>query len=91
MASNITHYFSNKLNKIFENNIKLSFISNSFIIIITNEDKVYEFDKNAINNSLLVFSNNKSLIEKEMNDSYIQELYSKDIIEFIYITVIIQL
>ena len=86
MESNITHYFYNKLIQIFDNNIKFSFISANLlhinIIIIKNEDKCYEFSRNAINNSLLIFSNNKSIIEQKINESFVKELSYKGIIEF---------
>ena len=82
MESNNTHYFYNNLNQNFENNIKFSFITFNSIIIITNEDKCYEFSRNAINNSLLIFSNNKSIIEQKINESFVEELSYKGIIEF---------
>ena len=82
MSSNKTTYFFNKLNEIFKNNIKLSFFSNLNIIIVTKEDKVYEFKKNSINNSLLIFSNNKSIIEKKINESLNEKLSNKGIIDF---------
>ena len=51
-------------------------------MIITNEDKCYEFSRNAINHSLLIFSNNKSIIEQKINESFVEELSYKGIVEF---------
>ena len=57
------------------------FRSNLNIIIVTKEDKVYEFKKNAINNSLLIFSNNKSIIKQKISESFVEELSYNGIVE----------
>ena len=37
-----------KLNEYFRENIKLSFVSKISAIIVTNEDKVYEFERKGL-------------------------------------------
>ncbi len=40
--------FSVKLNEYFRENIKLSFVSDISVIIVTNDDKVYEFERKGL-------------------------------------------
>jgi len=77
--------FSVKLNEYFNNNIKLSFVSNICEIIVTNDDKVYEFERNGLKTilySVLYISNDNEKIESIIEDSIVKELCDKKIIDF---------
>jgi hypothetical protein len=71
--------FSNKLNNYFRNNIKLVFVCEGVIIIVTKDDKVYQFNSNL--ETFLVFNNNQN-IESYISSKILNELCYKGVIDF---------
>jgi len=74
----------NNLKNYFEANLKLSYLSENDVIIITNDDKVYEFSRNInnIRSLLLAVSSNQLFIESLIKKSLVEELCGKQIIGF---------
>jgi hypothetical protein len=70
---------SNKLSNYFGDNIKLVFVSQTIIIIVTKDDIVYEFDNNL--ETFLVFNNNCN-IESYIESKILNELCYKRVIDF---------
>lgn len=83
-----TNRLQNSLNKYFKNDIKLYYVSDAFYIIITKSDKFYEmksnyflsedFPKNKI--SLLAISDDQSATNQIIEESIVDELCGKDIV-----------
>jgi alpha-tubulin suppressor-like RCC1 family protein len=75
---------SNNLKNYFEANLKLSYLSENNVIIITNDDKVYEFSRvmDNIRSSLIALSSNQIFIESLIKKSIVEELCRKQIIGF---------
>jgi alpha-tubulin suppressor-like RCC1 family protein len=66
-----------KLREYFNNKLKLLFITKDRIIILTNVDKVYEFERNL--KTLLEFNKN---VESFIESKIVNELCFKEIIDF---------
>jgi RCC1 and BTB domain-containing protein len=69
-----------KLKKYFNEDIKISFDNNQNLLIITKDDKVYDFEKNLENSSLIEFSSTNSIIESKI----VNELCNKNILDIKY-------
>jgi alpha-tubulin suppressor-like RCC1 family protein len=74
----------NNLKNYFEANLKSSYLSEKNVIVITNDDKVYEFSRNThnIRSLLLAVSSNQLFIESLIKKSIVEELCGKQIIGF---------
>jgi hypothetical protein len=73
---------SNKIDEYFRDNIKLSFVSKSLIIIVTKDDKFYKFDINL--ETFLVFNifNEHNVITTFVESNILNELCFKRVIDF---------
>jgi hypothetical protein len=72
--------FSNKLNDYFGNNIKLVFVvCKGIVIIVTKDDRVYEFNNNL--ETFLVFNNNQN-VESYVESKILNGFCSKEVIDF---------
>ena len=65
------------LNNYFMNNIKISFVSEYFIIIITIDGKVYAFESNSLYSYAIVLCSVKSKIKSFIEDTIVMELCDK--------------
>jgi hypothetical protein len=65
------------LNKYFKSNIKLSYVLETRIFIVTEDDDFYEFDRR---NSFLALSN-ESLLDSFFEESLLEELCNKNVID----------
>jgi hypothetical protein len=75
-----------KLNQYFEHNIKLSFVWDESVIIVTNDDKVYEFERRrsvkTIQYLIMNISNDNKKIKTIIDYSIVNELCNKQVIDF---------
>jgi hypothetical protein len=69
---------TNKLNNYFRNNIKLIFVCEGIIIIVTKQDIVYQFNNNL--ETFLVFSNDYN-IESYISSQILNQLCYKGVID----------
>jgi len=67
-----------KLKQYFANNLKFSFISETKIFIVTNDDQVYEFEKS---NSFIALNDNNSLLKKFIEDSILDQICNQNIVD----------
>jgi alpha-tubulin suppressor-like RCC1 family protein len=74
----------NKLNRYFENRIKFSLVSGRNTLIVTKDDKVYEFNQYCEHNknSLIALSVEESDIERFIEIAIEEELCGKNIKKF---------
>jgi len=74
-----------KLNKYFSENLKLSFISHRNIILVTKDDRVYEFSRvgfKTVRYPLIVMNDENEKIRSIVDESIVEELCHKQIIDF---------
>ncbi len=69
---------SNKLRDYFNDKVKLSFVTERQVLIVTKDDKVYEFERDSENGSLITFGFNNSIIESKI----LMELCDKNVVDF---------
>jgi hypothetical protein len=67
------------LNTYFMNNIKISFVSKYFIIIITFGDKVYAFERNSLYGYAIVLCSDESKVKSFIEDMIVIELCGKSV------------
>ena len=70
-----------KLNEYFRENIKLSLVSRFSAIIVTNEYKVYEFERKGFKSIAINISKDEKKIESIIEDSIVEELCHKQIVD----------
>jgi hypothetical protein len=69
---------SNKMRDYFNDKVKLSFVTEKQVLIVTKDDKVYEFERDSENSSLITFGFNNSIIESKI----LMELCDKNVVDF---------
>ncbi len=71
------------LSEYFKNNIKLSFVDRFNILIVTKEDKVYQFDEFVKDTySSLALTSDELMIKSMIQNSILEELCNKGVIDF---------
>jgi RCC1 and BTB domain-containing protein len=72
-----------RLSEYFKNNIKLSFFDKFNILIVTKEDKVYQFDEFVKDTySILAFTSDELMIKSMIENSIHEGLCNKGVIDF---------
>jgi RCC1 and BTB domain-containing protein len=70
------------LSNYFKENVKLFFIEKTIVIIVTKDDKVYQFSERDKSFCSIAYTSDESMIEKLIEKSIVKEFCNRGVIDF---------